>query len=135
MKRFFFIALLAFSALTLSAQPRWHANPHHGQYSQPVRHHRNGATREQMQMVLKVLDEQSFDDKKLDIACLCVCLGHFCCDDLAVMAQKFSFDDNRKKFLTYAFYYCTDPQHYYRLRETFTFQSNFDDMMRELDRR
>jgi hypothetical protein len=80
-------------------------------------------------MALQVIDNQSFDDKKLEIAELCVTLGRFCTDDLARMAEKFSFDDNRKKFLIYAYNYCEDPQNYYSLKDVFSFQSNFDDMM------
>ena len=87
------------------------------------------ATRDQLRMALQVIDNQSFDDKKLEIAELCVTLGRFCTDDLARMAEKFSFDDNRKKFLIYAYNYCEDPQNYYSLKDVFSFQSNFDDMM------
>ena len=39
------------------------------------------------------------------------------------------FDDNRLKFLIYAYNYCEDPQYYYSLRDVFTFQSNFDTLM------
>ena len=71
-------------------------------------HHQPCATPEQMQLVLQVIDNQSFDDKKLEIGKLCVVLGHFCTNDLARIAEKFSFDDNRKAFLIYAYPYCVD---------------------------
>ena len=92
-------------------------------------HHQPCATPEQMQLVLQVIDNQSFDDKKLEIGKLCVVLGHFCTNDLARIAEKFSFDDNRKAFLIYAYPYCVDPQNYYSLKEVFQFRSNFDEMM------
>ena len=87
------------------------------------------ATPEQMQLVLQVIDNQSFDDKKLEIGKLCVVLGHFCTNDLARIAEKFSFDDNRKAFLIDAYPYCVDPENYYSLKEVFQFRSNFDEMM------
>lgn len=83
-----------------------------------------------MRMALNVLDDLSFDDKRLEVANLCVVLGHFCTDDLARIAQKFSFDDNRKKFLIFAYDYCEDPQNYYYLHDVFDFESNFEDMMK-----
>ena len=55
-----------------------------------------------MDAALNTLQNLSFDDKKLDIAKLCVVLGHFCVDDLARLAQVFSFDDNRLTFLIFA---------------------------------
>ena len=90
------------------------------------------ATREQMNLTLKVLEDQSFDDKRLEIANLCVTLGHFCVDDLARMAEVFSFDDNRLKFLVYAYDFCEDPQYYYSLRDSFAFESNFDTLMEKV---
>lgn len=77
------------------------------------------ATPEQMQLVLKVLNNQSFDDKKLEIGKLCVVLGHFCTRDLALIAEQFSFDDNRKQFLIDAYPYCVDTENYYSLKEVF----------------
>lgn len=85
-----------------------------------------------MTMTLQVVGQQSFDDKKLEIAKLAVTLGHFCTDDLSRIASLFSFDDNRLTFLLYAHAYCEDPQHYPALRDVFTFQSHYDDMIRTL---
>lgn len=101
----------------------------HGRDHRQEQRYTRCATPEQMQMVMAVLENQSFDDKKLEVAKLCVNLGHFCVSDLAQIAGKFSFDDNRKKFLIYAYAYCEDPQNYYMLKESFSFRSNFDEMM------
>ena len=80
-------------------------------------------------MSLRTLESQSFDDKKLEIAKLCVTLASFEVRDLAQMASKFSFDDNRKAFLIYAYQTCCDRENYYLLRDAFSFRSNFDEMM------
>ena len=87
------------------------------------------ATNEQLHMSLQVLENQTFDERRLEVAQLCVTLGRFCTNDLERMARKFSFDDNRKKFLTYAYRYCSDPWNYYSLRDVFEYRSNFDEMM------
>ena len=128
MKRLFSILLLALVTIAVNAQ-------HHPGHPGPQRDGRHGhpqilcATHEQIHMTLHVLEEQSFDDKKLEIAQLCVTLGHFCVDDLARMAETFSFDENRLKFLIYAYDYCQDPQNYYSLRDSFSFRANFDTLM------
>ena len=103
--------------------------PPPGVHHEPRGRHIECATPEQLGMVMRVLEKQSFDDKKLEIAELCVTLGHFCVDDLARMAKVFSFDENRLHFLIYAYDYCEDPQNYYSLRDVFSFRSNFDTMM------
>ena len=135
MKKTIFVLMLALVSVGMMAQPRGG----HGSERDPrsVRnhgghHHIECATHDQMGMVLRALDNQSFDDKKLELSKLCVVLGHFCTDDLARMAKKFSFDDSRKEFLKFAYEYCEDPQNYYDLRDVFTFRGQFDDMMREV---
>ena len=131
MKKSILIVLMAAMSVAGMAQhhPEYHGDRGHGHGGH---HYIECATHEQMQMTLKVMGDQSFDDKKLEIAKLCVTLGRFCTDDLARMAALFSFDDNRLKFLQYAYPYCQDPQNYYSLRESFSFKSNFDTMMESL---
>lgn len=90
------------------------------------------ATPEQLSMTVQVVRNQSLDDKKLEVAKLAVTLGHFCTDDLARIAQLFSFDENRLSFLLYAHPYCEDSQNYPSLRDVFSFQSNYDELIRTL---
>ena len=87
------------------------------------------ASPEQMQAVMDALSGQSFDDKKLEIAKLCVTIGYFCTADMAQMATTFSFDDKRLEFFKYAYTYCIDKENYPTLRDSFTFKSNFDDLL------
>jgi len=138
MKRFILFAYAAMMAIGMMAQPPRHHEPGrghgHGHDRGPERHERyiTCATPEQLTMTLQVLGQQSFDDKKLEIAKLAVTLGHFCTDDLSRIASLFSFDDNRLAFLLYAHAYCEDPQNYPALRDVFSFQSKYDEMIRTL---
>ena len=136
MKKLFFIFIAAMMTVALMAQPPRHhdmQHPHdhghgHGHSPHPVL----CAPPEQVSMTLQVVGQQSFDDKKLEIAKLAVTLGHFCTDDLARVAALFSFDDNRLTFLLYAHAYCEDPQNYPALHDVFSFESNYDEMIRTL---
>ncbi len=124
------IAIILFaSLLCLSASAQRHGGPGPDRGPGHGRHHIECATSEQLSMAVEVLKELNFDDKRLEVAKLCVTLGHFCTEDLARMARVFSFDDNRTKFLIYAHAYCEDPQNYYYLRDVFEFNSNFETMM------
>ena len=130
MKRTLIILFAALVSLTAGAQHYHGDRPgsRHGDRGHG-RHHIECATGEQLNMTMQVLENQSFDDKRLEVAKLCVTLGHFCVEDLARMAAVFSFDDSRTKFLIYAYDFSEDPQNYHRLRDVFSFRSNFDTMM------
>ena len=143
MKKFFLLAALCAIISGVPAQPPHSSvhqrppmeQPHHNN-NRHARHHGTPpapaqpcATPEQMQLVIQTLKAQSFDDKKVEIAELCVTIGHFCTDDLSRMAAEMSFDDSRLAFLQYAYTYCTDKENYPMLHDSFAFQSNFEKLM------
>ena len=138
MKKIFIFCLTALMSLGMMAQPPRHHGHGHEHEHGPA--HSQGhaprpvlcATPDQLSMTIQVIGNQSFDDKKLEIAKLAVTLGHFCTDDLARIASLLSFDDSRLAFLLYAHDYCEDPQNYPSLRDVFTFQSNYDELIRTL---
>ena len=136
MKKLFTLLAAVVVAVGMMAQPPHHQEMGHGHGPKHSNHgheqHFVCATPDQLSMTLQVVGNQSFDDKKLEIAKLAVTLGHFCTDDLARVAQLFSFDDNRLTFLLYAHTYCEDPQNYPFLRDAFSFQSNYDKLMQAL---
>lgn len=133
MKRKAVLILFAMMAVFCMAQPP-HRHHHEGKGG-PRHHHIECASRDQLHMTLQVLENQQFEDRRIEVANLCVTLGRFCTDDLARMARTFTFDASRKKFLLYAYDYCTDPQNYYSLRDVFGFRGSFDEMMLEISRR
>lgn len=129
MKRYVFLSIACLATVLCFAQPPRGNHRNHGGGRPPRQERVICATPEQMGMVMKVLKDQSFDDKKADIAKLCVYMGTFCTSDIAQMAKLFSFDDNRLDFLKYAYQYCSDPQNYPTLRDCFSFSSNYDKLL------
>ena len=135
MKNLLLLGLTAMMSVGMMAQPPHHHDferghgPGHGPNHPHESHHVICATQEQLSMTLQVLEQQSFDDKRLEVAKLAVTLGHFCTDNLARIAQIFAFDDRRLEFLLYAHSYCEDPQNYPALRDVFKFQSNYDKLI------
>jgi len=138
MKRVFLA--LAMLMVCLSGMAQHHGREHNDRGHHNGRPHQREvvyvpcASPEQADLALKTIENQSFDDKKLEIARLCVTLVPFEVRDLMRIAEKFSFDDNRKEFLIYAYPHCCDPENYYALRDCFSFRSNFDEMMEKVQR-
>ena len=138
--KLFTLLFAVMASVGMMAQPPHHHEPGHGhgpghQHGPAPAHHIVCATPDQLSMTLQIVGNQSFDDKKLEIARLCVTIGRFCTDDLAMMATEFAFDDSRLLFLQYAYPYCTDPERYPLLQECFTFRSNYDKLIQTIYRR
>lgn len=147
MKKFFLMAMLCLASLGVVAQHHHHSQPqppqqtqhhdphHHHPQAQPPHHHQPApapvicANAEQMQMALQVLDKQYSDDKRMDVAKLCVMLGHFCTSDMARLASRFTMEDSKVSFLIFAYRYCQDPQNYYTLRDVLRYKSDYDKLM------
>ena len=142
-KIIYLLSIVAALAMPVSALAQHHPHhPHGNNHPAPVHHHQPAmqpelppcATPEQMGMVMHTLRAQLSDDKKLEIANLCVTIGYFCTDDLARMAKVFAFDDKRLEFLRYAYAFCTDKERYPTLRGCFTFSSNYEELMKDIYR-
>lgn len=132
MKKSIFVIMMALVSMVGMAQHhsgKPGGNGHNKEHYEVFRPAPPCASHDQVAMSLRVIEDQSFDDKKLEIAKLCVTLAPFEVRDLASIAAKFSFDDSRKAFLIYAYRTCCDPENYYYLRDVFSFRSNFDEMM------
>ena len=135
MRKLIIFCLSALMSIGLMAQPPHHHDHEHGHGHSHAPRPVLCASPDQLSMTIQVIGNQSFDDKKLEIAKLAVTLGHFCTDDLARIAELFSFDDSRLAFLLYAYDFCEDPQHYPALRDVFSFQSNYDTLLRSTSSR
>lgn len=87
------------------------------------------ANAEQLQFALQILDKQSYDDKRMEVAKLCVVLCPFPVKDLARMASRFTMEDRKVDFLIYAHRYCPDKENYHMLRDCLRYRSDYDKLM------
>ncbi len=86
----------------------------------------------QMDRIVQVLKNISFDNQRVETAKLCVELRPMFAHDIMLMAKTFTFDDKRMEFVLFAFPYCIDKENYYDIGNTFTFVSNRDKFYKEL---
>lgn len=107
-------------------------NPHHHQPTPPPPAPRV-ANDEQVRWALQVLNKQSYDDKRMEVARLCVVLCPFPVRDLSRMAGCFTMEDRKVDFLKFAYRYCPDPENYYRLRDVLRYRSDYDKLMESVD--
>ena len=135
-----------------SPPPAQHQDPHHGSHPvthnpSPVTHNQSGhhhhrptppppppapvrtANPEQLQRALQVIQKQSYDDKRIEIAKLCVVLCPFTVRDLAKMVDCFTMEDRKVDFLIFAHPYCPDKENYYLFRDVLRFRSDYDKLM------
>lgn len=116
-------------------------NHHHGDphYNDPHHHQQTPppaprvANDEQVRWALQVLNKQSYDDKRMEVARLCVVLCPFPVRDLSRMAGCFTMEDRKVDFLKFAYRYCPDPENYYRLRDVLRYRSDYDKLMESVD--
>lgn len=118
-------------------------NGHHG--NQPGNHHGNQpgpgqhqptpapapvkASAEQLQWALQMIEKQSYDDKRMEVAKLCVVLCPFTTRDLGKMVDLFTMEDRKVDFLIFAHQYCPDKENYYYLRDKLRYRSDQDKLM------
>ena len=127
--------LLALCSMTASAQNRSiyqdNSRDNTPMISTDVRRGHNEmmlppASKEEVKMVVDIIRNTSFDSERLKIAKVCVVLRPMFAEDIAAIARCFSFDDNRLKFLKYAYPYCVDKENTLLLGRVFSFKSNED---------
>ena len=130
-----FIALFAMVAISASAQNNngWHSDNHHDDTYGVVNTKHRGhddhlmiapASKEEAEMVIKLIKKTSFDDNRLEIAKVCLTLRPMFASDIEAMARCFSFDEGRLQFLKYAYPLCVDKENAVNFGRTFTFKSN-----------
>ncbi len=87
------------------------------------------------QQARKTIAEKSFDDTRLTLARQVVkshCLSAVMIRDLMSI---FSFEDSRLQLAKYAVDYCYDPENYFVVNDSFTFESSIDELNEYLESR
>ena len=150
MKKYIFLLMACLASFGVVAQHHHHPAPqpshyeqHHDPHHHDPHHHHPApapapvrvASAEQLQMALQILDKQSYDDKRMEVARLCVVLCPFPVRDLSRMASRFTMEDRKVDFLKFAYRYCPDPENYYLLREVLRYHSDYDKLMESVDPR
>jgi len=137
MKKKLFFVLAVFISLTISAQQQNSrhstrtANPQpQYQRNEPMPPMPPVATPEQVDMIVRYLQSESFDEKRYNVALLCIHLTSIPVDGLRMIAKEFSYDDNRLKFLKAAYQFCPDREKYWFLEDCFTFKTNGEELMK-----
>ena len=87
------------------------------------------ANAEQSQWAMQILRKQTYDDKRMEVAKLCVVLCPFPVRDLKLMIREFTMEDNKVKFLEFAHRYCPDKENYYLFRDDLRYRSDYDKLM------
>ncbi|MCQ2094782.1 MAG: DUF4476 domain-containing protein [Bacteroidaceae bacterium] len=133
MKRLF-IAFLAMVTLTANAQNmnKAHMERHDNPRTIEIGRRNDAkimiapADRNEADMVIRLIRSTSFDDRKLEVAKVCLALRPMYAADIETIAKTFSFDDGKLKFLEYAYKYCIDRENMMRFTNLFSFRSNSD---------
>lgn len=150
MKKYAFLLMACLASLGVVAQHHGSTPPpqstHYDQHHDPHHHHNDPhhhqptpppaprvANDEQVRWALQVLNKQSYDDKRMEVARLCVVLCPFPVRDLSRMASCFTMEDRKVDFLKFAYRYCPDPENYYRLRDVLRYRSDYDKLMESVD--
>lgn len=135
MKKYLFMVLICLTSVGVMAQHHHHDSHHNPPPAHHHDHHHDQApvvqyaNAEQLQLALQVLDKQSYDDKRMEVAKLCVVLCPFPVRDLARMASRFTMEDSKVNFLIFAHRYCPDRENYFMLRDCLRFRSDYDRLM------
>lgn len=84
----------------------------------------------QFARIKDAIKRESFDDNKLTTAKAIMKNNWFTADQIKSLAALFTFDDNRLLFAKFAYDYCVEPGSYFIVGDTFTFDSNKQELMK-----
>ncbi len=151
MKKIFFMTMLSLASFSIMAEtPAAAQTPsadlHHNHRDNPHRndHHRNDPHRHEPAIVIPSYSQEevteiascvkklSFDNDKMAVAKMFVKVRPITVSGLESIAKSFTFDDNRRDFLAFAYDYCVDKESYYKLRKVFDFSSNAEKLFNKL---
>lgn len=90
----------------------------------------NYATPYRFEEFVKLLKHTPFDEQRLKMANIYVQRNPLFTVQINKIAKVFQYDNNRLTFTKLAYKDCRDPQNYPLLRRSFTFTSNFNQLLR-----
>lgn len=72
------------------------------------------------------------DSNKLRMAKNYVASNPLTAEQIAGISREFSFDNNRLDFAKHAYATCYDKSNYFLLKDTFTFSSNYNNLLNHI---
>ncbi|NGF74839.1 DUF4476 domain-containing protein [Fluviicola sp. SGL-29] len=88
---------------------------------------------EVFQKFMTSLKNESIDGNKLTMAKSFVKSNSLSADQIAQISRQLSFDSNRLEFAKYAYDYCFDKSNYFLLKDTFSFSSNYNNLLKYIE--
>lgn len=82
------------------------------------------ASPDEVARMVAELRQQAFDDTRLSMAKTMVKSKPLLSDDIARLVATFTFEDNKLEFAKYAYIYAADPENYFHLTSSFTYESS-----------
>lgn len=81
---------------------------------------------------LSSFKNEPMDSNKLRMAKNYVSTNPLTTEQIAGISREFSFDSNRLEFAKHAYATCYDKNNYFMLKETFTFSSNYNSLLKHI---
>ncbi|HLP55487.1 MAG TPA: DUF4476 domain-containing protein [Fluviicola sp.] len=85
----------------------------------------NGANDPAFQQLLKMLEDESFDSNRMEMAKSYADKTQLSAQQIAEMNKTFGYDSSKLEWAKYAYGKCYDPQNYFLLKSTFDFESSY----------
>lgn len=82
---------------------------------------------------LSSFKSESMDSNKLKMAKNYVSSNTLTAEQIATISKGFSFDNNRLEFAKHAYTNCYDKNNYFMLKETFSFSSNYNALLKHIE--
>jgi hypothetical protein len=79
-------------------------------------------------VAMATIKGQSFEETRLKTAKQVITANCLNVDQIILIANTFSFEDNKLDFVRYAYDFCIEPRNYFKLNGIFSFSSNVDDL-------
>lgn len=85
------------------------------------------------QQFLTSLKNESMDGNKLTMAKSYVSQNNLTAEQISNISRVFSFDSNRLEFAKHAYSTCYDKNNYFLLKDTFSFSSNYNSLLKFIE--
>lgn len=90
----------------------------------------NNTNQQYFNQFLQIIRNESFDNNRLKTAKQYAMQNKLYAEQIAQIAATFSFDSNRLDFAKAAYNNCIDKGNYFLLQPTFSFSSNYNNLMK-----